>query len=236
MNRRLRSKITAVATSLAVTSTLVLLDTAPAAATTDGPPEPPTNLRIEVLEPEQITLAWDPVAGATEYKVAVIPLEPFGGYARTDADDPTVTVDDLTWDVPYKVTVRAFVPANYPDWYSETSTIVATTPLPEDYVFPSAPTNLRVDRDSRGTVTAIRWDAATGFGPLTYSVHMESPQQPDLTGMFGHTGGLSFDATITPLAGGILAPGESVSIWITAADQIRNQAASERITLTCCPL
>lgn len=237
MNRRLRSKITAIATSLTVVSALVLLDTGPAVATTDGPPEPPANLRVEGLEPEEITLAWDPVAGAAEYKVAVVPLEPFNGYARTDTDDLTVTLDDLTWDVPYKVTVRAFVPDAYPNWYSETSTVVATTPLPEGYFSPSAPSNVRIDRDSQGNPTLIRWDAADGFGPLTYTVHLESPQQPDLTGMFGRTSGLSFDSQITPLAGGLLQPGESVSIWVTATDQIRNQSApSQRLTLTCCPL
>jgi hypothetical protein len=236
MNRSLLSKLTATATSLTVITTLVLLDTGPAAAT-DSPPEPPANLRVEVLEPEQITLAWDPVDGATEYKVAMIPLEPFDGYARTETDDPTVTLDDLTWDVSYKVTVRAFVPTAYPNWYTETSTIVATTPLPEDYVLPGTPTNLRVERGSLGEITLIRWDAASGFGPLTYLVHMDSPDQPDLTGMFGRTSGLSFDTTITPLSAGILPPGQSVSIWVTATDQIRNQSApSERLTLTCCPL
>jgi hypothetical protein len=234
MTRRLQPQLAAIVTSLTVASTLVLVDIAPAAAA--PAPAPPSNLRVESLEPEEITLAWDPVAGAAEYKVAVIPLEPFGGYARTDTDDPTVHLDDLTWDVPYKVTVRAFVPAAYPNWYSETSTIVATTPLPEGYFAPSTPTNLRVDRDSQGRVTLIRWDAATGFGPLLYDLHMESADQPDLTGMFGRTSGLSFDLRTTPLAGGWLQSGESVSIRITTVDQIRNQAASQPITLTCCPL
>lgn len=235
MNRRQRSQLTAITAILAVTSTLVLIDAGPAAATT-SPPEPPENLRVEVLAPEEITLAWDPVDGAAEYKVAVVPLEPASGYARTDTDDPTVHLDDLTWDVPYKVTVRAFVPAAYPNWYSETSAIVATTPLPEGYFAPSAPTNLRIERDFWGEVSLIRWDAATGFGPLLYDVHMESADQPDLTGMFGRTSGLSFDLRNTPLAGGWLQSGESVSIWITSVDQIRNQAASQRLTLTCCPL
>jgi Fibronectin type III domain len=209
-----------------------MVDIGPAAAA----PAPPTNLRVEGLTPEEMTLTWDPVAGAAEYKVAVIPLEPADGYARTDTDDPTVHLDDLTWDVPYKVTVRAFVPAAYPNWYSETSTIVAKTPLPEGYFAPSAPTDLRITRDSQGRLDQIRWDAADGFGPLTYFLHMESADQPDLTGMFGHTTGLSFDLDMTPLVGGWLQSGESVSIWITAVDQIRNQAASQRITLTCCPL
>jgi hypothetical protein len=234
MTRRRLSQLTAIAAGLAVTSTLVLVNTAPAAAA--PAPAPPTNLRVELLGPEEITVAWDEVAGAAEYKVAVIPLKPFDGYSRTDTDDPTVHLDDLTWNVPYKVTVRAFVPAAYPNWYSETSTIVATTPLPAGYFAPSAPTNLRVDRDSQGRPTLIRWDAANGFGPLLYDLHMESADQPDLTGMFDRTSGLSFDLRTTPLAGGWLQPGDSVSIWITSVDQIRNQAASQRITLTCCPL
>jgi hypothetical protein len=237
LNRRTQSKLTAFAASLAVISTLVLVGTGPAAATTGGPPEPPANLRVEVLEPELITLAWDPVAGAAEYKVAVTPLKPFDGYTRIDTDVPTVTLDNLTWDVPYKVAVRAFVPAAFPDWYSGTSTIVVTTPLPDGYASPTAPANLRVERDDQGNLDLIRWDPATGFGPLVYWVHMESPDQPDLTGIFGHTSGLSFDASITPLNGGVLQPGESVSIWITATDQIRNQSPpGARLTVTCCPL
>lgn len=235
MNRRLLSHLTAIATTLAVVAALVVVDAGPAAATT-SPPEPPSNLRVEGLQPDEMTLAWDPVAGAAEYKVAVIPLEPASGYARTDTDDPSVHLNRLTWDIPYKVTVRAFVPAAYPNWYSETSTIVATTPLPEGYAAPTAPTNLRVERDYRGRIALIRWDAATGFGPLLYDVHMDSADQPDLTGRFGRTSGLSFDPDITPLAGGILQFGESVSIRITAVDQIRNQATSAPLTLTCCPL
>jgi hypothetical protein len=235
MKRRLPPRLIAIAAGLAVTSAMVLVSAAPAAAA-PSPPAPPDNLRVVQLEPEELTLAWDAVAGATEYKVAVIPLEPFDGYRRIDTDDPTVHLDDLTWDVPYKVTVRAFVPTAYPNWYSEPSTIVVTTPLPEGYFAPTEPTNVRIDRDSTGRFTFIRWDAAAGFGPLLYDLHMESTDQPDLTGMFGRTSGLSMDLRTSPLVGGWLQPGESVSLWITAIDQIRNEAASQRVTLTCCPL
>lgn len=236
MNRHAPSKVAAIATGLTVASTLVILDAGPAAANGDAP-EPPANLRVEVLEPEHITLAWDPVDGATEYKVAVVPLEPFGGYARTATDDPAVALDNLTADVPYKVTVRAFVPSAYPNWYTETSTITAVTPLPEDYARPGTPTNLRVERDSRGEIAQVRWDAAEGVGPLTYQIHLDSREVSDLVGVFGRTSGLSFDASVLPISGGLLAPGQSVSLWVTATDQLRNQsAASEALTFTCCPL
>ena len=236
MNRHTLSKVAAAATSLTVASTLIILDAEPVAAAT-GAPEPPDNLRVEVLEPEHITLTWDPVAGATEYKVAVIPLKPAKGYARTETDDEVVALDDLTWDVPYKVTVRAFVPSAYPNWYTDVATITATTPRPEGYTLPGAPTNLRVERDSRGALTLIRWDAGESTGPLRYQIHLESADVPELTGQWGLTTGLSFDANALPITGGLLAPGQSVSLWVTATDQIYQQSPpSEAIAFTCCPL
>ncbi|HEY8471362.1 MAG TPA: fibronectin type III domain-containing protein [Natronosporangium sp.] len=236
MNPRLPAKLTAATTTLLVTTTLLLLDTAPAAAAT-GVPQPPDNLRVESLAPDEMTVAWDPVPGAAEYKVTVIPLEPFGGYRRIDADDPTVHLDRLTWDVPYRVTVLAFVPTAYPNWYTETTEIVATTPLPDGYFLPTPPTNLRIERDYKGNVTFLRWDAGTGFGtPLVYDLQLESPQQPELTGTFDRISGQSIDLRTTPLLGGWLRPGDTVSIWLTAVDKIRNRADSERVTLTCCPL
>jgi fibronectin type III domain protein len=237
MNRRTPSKVAAVAFGLTMASTVVALDAGPAVAA-PSTPAPPANLHIEDLAPDRMTVTWSPVAGATEYKVAVIPLEPAGGYARTDTDDPAVTLTRLTADIPYKVTVRAFVPSAYPNWYSETSTIVATTPLPDGYVSPGAPTNLRTERDSRGMTTVIRWDApAQAFGPLTYRVNLESPDSSDLTGIFGHTSQLSFDADDLPLNTGFLAPGQTVAIWITATDRLNNASPpSQAIVLTCCPL
>jgi hypothetical protein len=237
MSRPLASRVAAAATSLVVASTLVILDAGPVAAATGDAPEPPDNLRVEVLEPEHITLTWDPVAGATEYKVAVIPLEPAKGYARTETGDPVVALDGLVWDVPYKVTVRAFVPTAYPNSYTDIATITATTPLPEGYTLPGAPTNLRVERDPRGELALVRWDAGESTGPLRYQIHLESADVPELTGQWGLTTGLSFDANALPITGGLLAPGQSVSMWVTATDQIYQQSPpSEAITFTCCPL
>lgn len=237
MNRRLLSKVAAAATSLTVASTLVILDAGPVAAATGDAPEPPDNLQVEDLEPEHMTLTWDPVDGATEYKVAVIPLEAAKGYSRTETDDEVVALDGLTWDVPYKVTVRAFVPSAYPNWYTDVATITATTPLPEGYTLPDAPTDLRVERDSRGELSLIRWDAIESFGPVSYQIHLASPDVRDLNGVFGRTAGLSFDPNSLPLVGGWLAPGQSVSLWVTAIDELHQQSPpSEAITFTCCPL
>jgi hypothetical protein len=237
MNRRMPLRVAAVATGLTVASTLVALDAGPAAAAA-GAPAPPANLQIRDLEPDQMTVTWSPVAGAAEYKVSVIPLEPASGYARTDTDDPAVTLDNLGADTPYKVTVRAFVPSAYPNSYSETSAIVAKTPLPEGYVSPGAPTNLRVVRDSVGSLTLLRWDAPSQhFGPLAYHIHLESADAGDLNGIFGDTSALSFETDYLPLETGFLGSGQSVAIWLTATDLLNNQSpASQRIVLTCCPL
>jgi hypothetical protein len=234
--RRLPSKVAAIAATLTVASTLLLLEAGPAAAG-GGAPQPPANLRVTDLEPELITLAWAPVTGAVDYRVQVIPLEAAAGYARFRTTNLTMTLDDLTWDIPYQVTVRAYVPSAYPHSYTEASTIAVTTPLPDGYVPPGAPTGLRVERDAQGAIAQVRWDAADGFGPLTYRVHLESEEVAELTGVFGHTTGLSFAADILPISGGWLAPGQSVAMWITAVDQIYHQSPpSEALTLTCCPL
>jgi hypothetical protein len=237
MNRRMPSKVAAVATGLTVASTLVVLDAGPAAAATA--PAPPANLQIQDLEPDQMTVTWSPVAGAAEYKVSVIPLEAASGYARTETDDPAVTLDRLTADVPYKVTVRAFVPSAYPNSYSESSAIVATTPLPEGYVSPGAPRNVRIDRDSSGNITLVRWDAPSqSFGGLTYRLFLDSPDVAELNGqVWATTTGLSFDAELLPITGGLLGPGESVAISVTATDQVNNTSPrSQALQLICCPL
>jgi hypothetical protein len=222
---------------LTVATALTAFDAGTAAAGA-GEPDPPANLRVEGLAPDRFTVAWDPVTGAAEYKVTVIPLEPPGEYRRTGTEDTAITLQNLAPDVPYKVTVRAFVPSAYPSSYSESSTILVTTPLPEGYVPPSAPADLRLERDASGAITLVRWDAPTQhFGPLSYRIHLESTDLAELTGIWGHTSGLSFDAGLLPITGGILGPGQSVTMWVTATDQVYNQSPpSQAVVLTCCPL
>lgn len=238
MNRRIPSKAAAVATVLTLASTSVLLNTGPAAAANRAP-APPANLEIEGLEPDQFTVTWDPVTSAVDYRVTVTPLEPADGYARTTVNDEVVTLDDLSADIPYKVTVRAYVPSAYPNTYSETSAIIATTPLPDGYVFPTAPGNLRVVRDSTGTITQVRWDAPSqSFGPLTYRIHLESQDVDELNGIFGSTSELNFDGDALPLEpGAILRSGQSVTIRVTATDRTNNRSPfSQPLTLHCCPV
>ncbi|MGH8822962.1 MAG: fibronectin type III domain-containing protein [Jiangellaceae bacterium] len=237
MNKR-ASAVAATSTSLVVASTL-LFGVGPAAAESDGPPDPPANMRVTDLQPESITVGWDPVQGATEYSLVLIPLEAFGNYERTKTDELSFTFDDLTWDLLYRVTVRAFVPSAYPNWWTDISTVTARTLLPDGYVPPSPPTNLRVERDANGDITQILWDEATGsFGPFIYRLHLESPELPEIDGVWASTNGTSVDADELPICDGcIFEPGQTLTMFVTATDRVpKVSPPSDPLTLVCCPL
>jgi len=75
MKRRTRSMIASALLGLAVTVSAVILPAGPATAAFSGPP-PPTDLRVTDLRIDSITVAWNPVDGASGYSVS-----PFGSYS-----------------------------------------------------------------------------------------------------------------------------------------------------------
>jgi hypothetical protein len=236
MNRR-TAGVAAIATSLALASTVVLGAGAPAAGA-DAPPDPPADLRVTDLAPDRLSVAWNPVPGATRYNVTLIPLEPFGSYVRTSTTGLSFAFSPLVWDLLYKVTVRAYVPSAYPFVYSGTTAVTARTLLPEGYLPPSQPTGLRVERDPGGQITQVMWDASTGSaGPLSYQVHLESPEQPWINGVWVRTSENRIDGSAIPFNDGIVAEGETLRLFVTATDRVpKVSPPSESLTMVCCPM
>ncbi|TDE14381.1 fibronectin type III domain-containing protein [Jiangella asiatica] len=227
-------RLTALVASLALTVGAVAIG-AGAAKAADTPPAPPTGLRAVDVGTDSFSVAWDPVEGATTYHFSFIPLEPFAGYRRGETDQLTTMFTGLMFDVPYKVTVRAFVPSAYPNQYSDTATITVRTAVPEGYVLPSAPRDLRVERDASGRIERVRWDAsAVGFGPLTYQLRLASADLPEVDGVWSTTSGLTVDAGDLPFDAGIFTPGQQVTVSVTASDIRRNASPAAELTLTCC--
>lgn len=226
MRVRMKLRVAAIGASLALTMASVALSTPPATAGTGAPPAPPANLRVTDLHPTGFTLAWDPVRGAIGYEV--------WGYrvSRLTTTGLTATYDRLLFDTSYTV----FVTATVPGYFGLTSKITVTTPLPDGYQPPSAPTNLRIERNALGELERFRWDASTGgYGTLTYLFHVEIP--PFLSaGVWIRTTGLTADAIALPLCDGCeYIPNQTVIVWVTATDRRYTSPPSERIELTCCP-
>lgn len=231
MRRRVTLKVTAVATSFVLTMAAVVLAAGPATAST-SPPGPPANLRVTELHIDSFAVAWDLVPGATRYSVSVFTLD---HWVR-----PTITIDATTarfhnalFDVQHRVSVRAYVPGHF---YTDASTIIVATPLPEGYVKPTTPANLRLERNAQGEIELFRWDAATGgFGNLTYSLFIESPGFLP-TYEADRTSALTSDADDHPVCDGCqYDPSQTIVLWVTANDRRYSSPPSQRLVLTCCP-
>jgi hypothetical protein len=201
--------------ALALAASVVTGVAAPAAAAV---PEPPGNLRATAQQPESLTVAWNAVPGAISYSFTLIGLEGIcaPNFRRGSTPAQTTTFGGLTWDCPYKVTVRAYVPSSWPDTYSDAAVLVTSTTLPDGYVLPAPPGNPRIDG------TTLRWDAATGFGPLLYQVHADVPSIPEFTGPFGPRGGAT-SLDISDLE--VLEPGQTATLWVTTIDRAWNESA-----------
>lgn len=230
MRRRMKSVIAPVILGLAVAAGALPLPAAPAAAAS-GPPAP-TGLRVTDLRMDSITIAWNPVAGASGYSVSTFGLDVGGTLPSSKTTATSITIANLVWDARYQITVWAFSAGLI---YSDATTITVTTPTPDGYQRPTAPTNLRVERDDQGRAERFRWDAATGgFGPLRYLLHVESPGfLPTFTVL---TSGLTVPAVDVAVCDGCeYDPSQTFIVWVTALDRRHHSPDSNRVTLTCCP-
>lgn len=202
-----------------------------------GPPAAPANLRATDVRPDSIAVAWDAVPHATEYRVTVVPLEAGAGFPFPT---PSVTISgltaqltNLTWDVPYNIHVRAFAAGFYPNRLSAATSIRVTTPLPDDYEPPGAPTNLRVEHDATGQAEVIRWDppAQGSAGPFFYWVFLDNPMT---TGLLTQQYATSIRVEDTPIAG-LGEPGAQSTVRIVASDRISTLSPpAAPLVLTCC--
>lgn len=223
----------------AVLAGAVLFTAGPAVASSTATPAPPTNLRVTDLQALQFTVAWDPVPNAIEYQVR----SQFAYPPWVTTPSTSATFNAL-WDTTYEMSVRVAVALDRSPWiaYSAFSApLRLTTLIPPDFELPSAPRSLRVERDSRGEITLIRWDpSAEGFGTLQYRLYIDSPPVPGfVTGgpvVWDTTTGLTSDPGQNLVGAGVHAPGQSITLWVTAIDAKRNESPrSNLVVLTCCP-
>lgn len=240
---KVRSAARIVAVAGALTLSVAGLYVMPAAADTNTPAEPPANLQTTDVQPESITVAWDAVDRATSYSVRLIALEAFcgAGYQTATTTDLTFTFGQLNWDCPYKITVRSFVPFNYPfSSYSDASAITASTTLPDGYVLPGPPSDLRAIRDAAGVVQELRWDpATTGTGLLTYQLYVDVEGFPELSGPLGSRTAITSRDVRQDFAefGSILEPGQTLTVRVTTLDRtLAESAPAEPLVFTCCAL
>jgi hypothetical protein len=225
---KIRSTIVAIGAGILLMAGAIVAHPGYGVAADDTVPDPPANLRVVDLQPEQFTVAWDPVPGAAEYVVQLSGRDPRGNGIGLTA------TFDAVWESTYQVSVRARVQHTYTAW-SEPLTV--TTPMPADFELPSAPLNLRVERD-RGEITLIRWDRpAHGYSALAYYLYFETPKEPeDLSGLWAITGELTADPSVNPIGAHIYEPGQSMSLWVVARDRKGNTSPpSAPLVLTCCP-
>ncbi|MDG4796078.1 fibronectin type III domain-containing protein [Micromonospora sp. WMMD1082] len=203
-----------------------------AAAATAALPAP-TNVRVTDLEIDSVTLAWDPVEGAVGYSVQTYGLDQGYDLPSIRTSTAGVTIPGLLWEARYQITIRALVN----DWVAgDQAQIIVTTPTPDGYQPPTAPTNLRVERGPSGEIERVAWDAATGGrGTLNYVVYVDSPGF--LTpGPVLQTRGLSATGYDVWVCHGCeLGPNQIVIIWVRAKDLRHLSAESVRLTLHCCP-
>lgn len=244
MKARNRVRTVAVAAALML-ATAALSTASSTAAWADHRPDAPTNVRATQVEPDTFTVAWDAVDANVFYVV-----ERF--YVRSDGSRVSVSrarvYEGLTrtfqynveWGATYEVTVRARTRVSPVVLSPRSEPATVTTPLPEGYEPPSAPTNMRVaERNARGETTLIRWDApAHGTEPLDYTLTMVQPALPPgsqtITSFSADT---TFETGRIPINVGFFdEPGLTVTLWVTANDKAGEVSPrSEPIHLTCCP-
>lgn len=218
--------------ALALAVSAAILPTETARAQPPAVPAP-ANLRVTDLQIDRITVAWDPVGGAAGYSITPFGLDVGGSLPRSETTATTATVPNLVWDARYRITVRAFTPGLL---YGDAAEIIVTTPTPDGYQRPTAPTNLRAERNVQGQIERFRWDAASGgHGPLTYLFFLDSPGFLP-AGPVLRTSELSVSAEDLPVCDGCqYSPDQTIIVWVVAQDRRYWSPESNRVILTCCP-
>ena len=227
LRRTLKATVSVIAAGALLALGGVALGPSPAAADV-AQPGPPTGLQAVDVQPESVTVEWETLDGAYEYIVGI------NGRASAVTRNVTWTFTNLVWDQEYEVTVRAWVPSAYPNDYTDWSDpIRVVTPIPDGFQVPSAPTDLRPERDAQGEVATIRWDAsAEGYGRLTYRLHAQG------VGVVATASGSDLSADVFQMAfiECVVLPGETYTFWVTATDRAGNVSPpSDELTVTLPP-
>jgi hypothetical protein len=216
---------------------MLMLGALPAAAAQR--PDPPTNVRVTDFDLDGFTVAWDPVEGDVFYEVQRVRLYAEGSRSTYPpvrvSEGETISFSSgwgATWEVSVRVRTR-WAPVMYSEW---SDPVTVTIPLPDGYVPPSAPQNLRVaERNEKGETVLIAWDPpAQGTGSFTYTLFID---HPEMSGRFDSTKELSYDAWQLPLNTGYFdVPGLTVTLWVQATDRAGTSSPlSEPLELVCCP-
>lgn len=194
------------------------------------------NLRITDLQQESFTVAWDARADVEFYRASVQVLEACDDdyYRSADTEGLTAAFSGLTPDCPYRISVVAVLTAT-PVYLNPIARIEVTTPLPDGYVSPEAPSNLRAELID-GEAAGFTWDPANvSVDPVKYRIYMEPVLQSNPFDTVTETSfdGPSFDYfLITVEAGGF----STVRVWVTTVDGIHNESApSNEVVLSCQP-
>lgn len=222
--RRLVAMLAGVA--LAIPVGLVAAGSA-AAVPTDPTLDRPGNVQATDVHAEGFTITWDALDGAVEYIVRVR-KDGTGHGSYQVTRETSATFGNLAWESDYDVSVKALI-GGIPAYTEFSEPVWVSTPLPEGFEPPGAPTNLRVVHDADGFAAFIEMDPPEqGTGRLTLTLHAE--------GVGPISWGPSADLWELLFISCVLEPGETYTFFATATDRAGNVSPpSESITVTMPP-
>ncbi|GAA4526508.1 YbhB/YbcL family Raf kinase inhibitor-like protein [Amycolatopsis samaneae] len=182
----------------------------------DGePPTPPKNLKVNDVKPASATFTWEASSdnvGVTRYEI-----NRGGNILKTvDGNTLSATVDTLTPNTAYDISIGAFDAAGNPS--QQSNVVTFTTPPSDDTTPPSAPGGLKVTGTTANSVS-LAWNAATdNSGTIAgYDVYQGATKVATTTAL---------EATVTDLA-----PATSYTFTVKSRDPNGNtSAASDAVT------
>ncbi|MGN0688390.1 MAG: fibronectin type III domain-containing protein [Oscillospiraceae bacterium] len=122
----------------------------------DTRPATPANIKA-VPGNKSVTVTWDPVAGATKYRVCIFKNGSIMRYVNVDAGTTTATVSNLANGTKYGFWVQTYT-NKYSADPDKANLIMATPKAVDDR--PATPTGLTVVAGDKSAV--VKWDAVAG--------------------------------------------------------------------------
>lgn len=174
------------------------------------PPTPPTNLALSNLLPTAATFSWQ--AATDNVGIVRYEINKGGNVLKTvDGKTLSATVDNLTPNTAYDVSVGAYDAAGNPS--QQSNVVTFTTPKSNDTTPPSVPANLTVTGTSSSSVS-LSWSASTdNSGTIAgYDVYQGSTKVATTT---------SLSSTVSDLT-----PNTSYTFTVKARDPDGNSSAA----------